>query len=186
MISLFFGACSQEKKQEWTDSLVKQQSVEPIRNDIDTTQILSDIRMKFTEINANESSYRAVRRDLSEVESSEGGDMIEFYEGNEVRKATVTYFGSIGKAEIDYYLNEGQIFFIFRKDTYYDKPTYMEGFQVDHIDENRFYIYENSLIKWINEKKEEVLPSSLLFKEKEKEVLNAEFFSENTHLSVAW
>ena len=102
--------------------------------------------------------------------------MIKYYQGNDLKKIEVAYYGSMGKSLIDYYTDQGQVYFIFQRDYEYDKPMYVEGSQVKDIQENRYYFHENRLVRWVNQNQETVPPGSPLFTAKADELSSSEVF----------
>ena len=79
--------------------------------------------------------------------SAEGGTLVAFYEGDALRKLVATYLGESGKASEEYYFWDGQLFFVFRTDSTYDKPFGT----VVRTDENRYYFANARMIRWIDE-----------------------------------
>ena len=120
---------------------------------VDTNKIIFNIREEFKIINSD-TTYIVVEKDLSGF-STEGGVLFSFYDKSTLKKSIITFYGEMSKRIDEYYFKNGKLIFVFKQNFYYDKPIYMNGFKVDYIEENRYYFYENKLIKWIDDKKVE-------------------------------
>jgi hypothetical protein len=117
--------------------------------------IVSDIRSKFKKVNTNLSNYKKVHKDMDD-ESTEGGELIAYYDNAKLYKIEAIYYGETYNRKFDYYLWAGRLFFIFEKVNKYDKPVYTENTKVIETEENRYYIYKNKIVKWIGPDKKEV------------------------------
>ncbi|MET4083457.1 hypothetical protein ABIB40_003429 [Pedobacter sp. UYP30] len=115
---------------------------------LDTCAIIKKIRGDFLAINSKLKSFKKKKREVFDM-SSEGGEIIGYYDNTFLTKAHSVFYGETGKVETDYYFNKTGLFFQYKKETFYDKPIYVKGFKIKKIEENRFYVYENKLIQWI-------------------------------------
>ncbi|WP_271769914.1 hypothetical protein [Aquimarina algiphila] len=131
-------------------------------------EIISDIREKFGAINYNINSYKKVKKDLS-GESTEGGELEGYFKNVELKKIITSYYGEMGKLIEEYYLWNDQLFFVFTQAYSYNMPMYMEDSKVIKINENRYYFYNDKLIRWLDSQKEKVIKSN--FAKKEIEIL---------------
>lgn len=129
-------------------------------------EIISDIREKFGAVNYNINSYRKVKKDLID-ESTEGGELEAYFKKEELKKIVVSYYGEMGKLIKEYYFWDNDLFFVFTQEYSYDMPMYMDGSKVDKIDENRYYIHNDKLIRWLDPNKEKVVKSKFIQKETE-------------------
>jgi len=120
-----------------------------VKTVIDTPTIINQIRTNFLAINKHLSQYKKKSRDVSEL-SAEGGEVIGYYDKNKLKKMHCIFYGEMGKAETDYYFNDKGLFFLFRKETFYDKPMYLKDFKVKGTTETRYYINEKQIIKSIS------------------------------------
>ena len=129
-------------------------------------EVISDIREKFGAINYNLNSYKKIKKDLME-ELTEGGELEGYFKKEELKKIVTSYYGEMGKLIEEYYFWDNELFFVFTQDYSYNMPMYMVGSKVDKIDENRYYIHNNKLIRWLNPNKEKVAKSKFTTKESE-------------------
>lgn len=145
---------------------LKENQMNKIQNN-STEEIIQDIREKFKTINSEVNVYRKVKKDLSNS-STEGGELEGFFYNSELRKIIVCYYGETGKSIEEFYFWNGDIFFTFTQDYFYDKPMYLEDSTVEKINENRYYFNNKKLIQWIDSNKIKVKAS--LFSDKEIEI----------------
>jgi len=131
-------------------------------------EVITDIREKFGAVNYNLNSYKKIKKDLMD-ETTEGGELEGYFKKEELKKIVTSYYGEMGKLIEEYYFWDNELFFVFTQDYSYNMPMYMDGSKVDKIDENRYYIHKNKLIRWLNPNKEKVAKSK--FTKKETEIL---------------
>ena len=171
------------------NSLVQEISVEEIENEYIEQlkiaepensyeeEIISDIREKFGAVNYNINSYKKVKKELMD-ESTEGGELEAFFKKEELKKIVASYYGEMGKLIKEYYFWDNDLFFVFTQEYSYDMPVYMDGSKVDKIDENRYYVHNDKLIRWLDPNKEKVSKSKFI--QKETEILqNAKTLKQN-------
>ena len=150
--------------------------------DDEELNIVRDIRAKFKTINENISTYSKVEVDLM-GHSTEGGYYLKYLDKNEIKKVSVTYYGETAKLEIEYYLWEGKVFFIFHQHFRYNSPIYLnidlpeEGIEAYDenktvVEENRYYFKDNKLIRWINNDKNKVSRTSDEFRDTQIELID--------------
>ncbi|HEU4455018.1 MAG TPA: hypothetical protein VFR81_18285 [Longimicrobium sp.] len=72
---------------------------------------ISRIRGLFTEIEREAPTYRRTTRELQGY-SLEGGELVGFYRGSELRKLATHHFGESGEATEEYYFSDGRPVFI--------------------------------------------------------------------------
>ncbi len=123
---------------------------------LDSAEIINNIRDWYQQINSNQNMYKKVVKPLM-GESSEGGELSGYYEKDGLRKVVAIHAGEMGKSITEYYFKSNELFFVFTTDSLYDKPFYMEGYKISSVEETRFYFYNNLIIKWLNKNKERVL-----------------------------
>jgi hypothetical protein len=143
----------------------------------DTLDKIAQIRHEYNQINKGLKDFIVEEKDIF-GESAEGGKIKKYYENGNLRKATVSHFGEMGKSVTEFYIKEGKVFFIYDSKSYYTKPIYIEGSTVDSTKENRFYFWNNDMIRWVGEDNEIVEPESEIFLEKEKELKNSKYVEE--------
>jgi hypothetical protein len=148
---------SEEKKNQKVTSYLKIQ--------LDTTQIINNIKKQFIETNTNVKKFKKVEKEIL-GESSEGGEIIIFYNKNIIKKIVVTHFGEMGQNTTEYYYGlKKELFFIFKKTSHYNKPIYIKNSKIKYTEENRYYFFENNLIRWLDNKKKTVNSKSKKFNE---------------------
>jgi hypothetical protein len=130
------------------------------------TQIII-IRKEYNRINADISKFRVVEGDL-EGQSTEGGEIKKYYEDKSLRKAQLIFFGERGRVMIEYYFLNREIFFSFERAFYYNIPMYEKGSRVSKIEDERFYFYNQKLIRWIGP--DGKIVGANLYPAKEKEI----------------
>jgi hypothetical protein len=139
------------------------------RAPIDTTNILvKEIRNEYHRINSNSSNLKIVSHDI-EGQSTEGGELKKFYEGNILKKAILTFYGEMGMNFTEYYFKDGNLIFSYKVEKWYNKPMTMEGSKIYSVVENRYYFYNQKLIQWVNNKGK--IEDKSLYPDKEKEIL---------------
>jgi hypothetical protein len=119
-----------------------------------TEDSIQSIRQQYAVINKHAARYKKVKKQLSGF-STEGGELVAYFDGSAVMKITATYYGESGRDNEEYYYQDGKLIFVYRKDSTYDRP--LSG-RVVRTKENRFYFQNDRLIKWINENGKEVSP----------------------------
>lgn len=115
---------------------------------IDTPTIITKIQSDFLAINKHLKLYRKKVKDAADM-SAEGGEVTGYYDKNILKKIHAVFYGETGRAEEDYYLNSKGLFFVFRKDIFYDKPMYLKGSKIKSAVETRYYIHSNKVVKSI-------------------------------------
>jgi len=132
---------------------------------------IKNIKKMFAEINRkSNSSYLEYSRFqmVDNKNSTEGGMIVAFVLKKKFKKISVKYLGEMGKYDADFYLKDNKIFFVYTIRTTYNAPMYLTKKQakkqgIDAFDpkkstkeENRFYFKDSKLIKWLDDKKQEV------------------------------
>ncbi len=128
----------------------------------DSTAVwVGKIRAEYARINSLK--MRTTKKDAEE-QSTEGGEVTRYYDGNVLRKIVAVYYGESGRATCEYYFLNGQLAFAYYVDYNYDKP--LSG-KVKSKEENRFYFHEHKLFQWIGP--DGHIKDKKLYAEKEKE-----------------
>lgn len=125
------------------------------------------IRKEYKNINSNINNFSKKTKELTGF-STEGGELDIYTKGNDVRKLTANHYGETGKRLEEYYYKDGKPFFIYSKISHYDKPF---G-EIIETEENKFYLSDNKLIKWVNSNNEAVNPETAEFSKTHNEILN--------------
>jgi hypothetical protein len=115
---------------------------------IDTPVVIKKIQSDFSAINQQLRFYKKKVKDVPDV-SAEGGAVTGYYDKNILKKIHCVFYGETGRAEVDYYLNNKGLFFVLRKDIFYNTPMYVKGSKIKNTVETRYYIDGNKVIKSI-------------------------------------
>lgn len=140
----------------WADS-----GVPASANSFQEKDSISSIRQRYATINKSLAKYKLVKKELSGF-STEGGELIAYFDGPAIVKIAATYQGETGSSFEEFYYWKGKLIFVFRKQDTYDEP--MSG-KVVKTRENRFYFSNDELIRWINENANEVAPGNSKYPE---------------------
>lgn len=117
-----------------------------IKISIDTPIIIKKIQSDFSTINKYLRFYKKKVKNAPDM-SAEGGEVTGYYDKNGLKKIHAVFYGETGRAEVDYYLNKKELFFVFRKEIFYDKPMYLKDSKIKNTAETRFYFHGNKVIK---------------------------------------
>ena len=91
-----------------------------------------------------------------------------YLDGPTIVKIVANHYGEMGRSVEELYYQNGKLIFVFDKLIKYDKP--FSG-KVVGTAENRFYISNNNLIRWIGENGKQVDTAGEEFRSKQKEIL---------------
>ena len=96
-------------------------------------------------------------------ESTEGGDAMAYYTEDGLKMIAVTWRYEAGKQLVEYYFDQGKLFFVFTKDFIYNRPVYWDKKQArlakdgetfnpsqTKTEENRYYFKNQKLFLWTN------------------------------------
>jgi hypothetical protein len=128
---------------------------------------IASIRQQYAAINKRSQSFRNVKKKLSGF-SLEGGELVAYFDGPSVVKIVATYYGESGRSVEDYYYSHGKLIFVFRKNQRYDRP--LSG-KVVLTEQTRFYFANDRLIRWVDEKGNQVSLSTDEAQQKQKDYL---------------
>jgi hypothetical protein len=122
---------------------------------------ISAIRRRYAAINRGLSKFRMVKRELSGF-STEGGELVAYFDGPTVVKVAATHFGETGRSFEEFYYWDGKLIFVFHRRETYDEP--MSG-KVSKTAEERFYFDDGRLIRWLDPRGRAVAPDSGEYRE---------------------
>jgi len=142
-----------------------------IKTSIDTPAVIKKIQLDFAAINKQLRHYKKKTKDAPDM-SAEGGEVTGYYDKNILKKIHCVFYGETGRAEEDYYLNNKGLFFVFRKEIFYDKPMYLKDSKIKSTVEIRYYLYGAKVIKSIEKPKTSTMLSYNEIKEELKQILN--------------
>ena len=135
--------------------------------ELTTEKKIELIRNEYNNINSNINNFSKKTKELTGF-STEGGELDIYTKGSNVRKLTANHYGEMGKRVEEYYYKDGKPFFIYSKTFHYDKPF---G-EIVESEENKFYLSDNKLIKWIDSNNETVNSETAEFSKTQNEILN--------------
>ena len=147
------------------------------QNTISSESKIKDIRKKYYAIQNNLDKFElietpdiAVTRDLRDstysMESSEIVHlaivhMKRYYNNNILIKAVVNFDAAYTDLISEYYFNSNGLFFVFKSETTYDKMKQSKGVKSQLV-ENRYYIFNKKVIRWLNSTEGNLQPSTEL------------------------
>jgi len=136
----------------------------------DNVEILvKSIEAEFKNIDKQIKTFRELKSDVNDL-SSEGGILKKYYEGQILRKATLTLFGETGQSTTEYYFQNGNLIYVKEQVDIYSGPITESKGKTDHIETNKFYFNKEKLLQWINNDNEIVGPDQ--YPEKANEFLD--------------
>lgn len=115
---------------------------------------IKEIRNVFYSTEKNINDFEIKTFDLSD-NSSQGGELEVFHLENKISKATITYYGELGKVTKDFYFRNDSLFFIFEVICNYNQPITLGDYHIESKEEYRYYIWNKSIIKYIDSDKKE-------------------------------
>lgn len=124
---------------------------EEISRELTLEEKIADIKEKFRIVNFSAENYKKYSATLF-GESSGGNEIIGFYnqdKNNHVDKIVEKYYGDMWKGIIEYYFWEDELFFVYSKESHYNKPITFDDSKIEKEEENRYYFWEDELIKWM-------------------------------------
>jgi len=137
-------------------------------------ELITSIRERFTTINSNLESYETIEKDI-EGEAAEGAYIKAYHIDGVIVLLQCVFYGEMGNLKEDYYYDDGNLFFVYTIEEKYDMPTYLEDAKVVTTEENRYYLNNGLMIRWlvdINEKRTTKDKKSKVFFDKESEIIN--------------
>ncbi|WP_431292363.1 hypothetical protein [Pedobacter sp. P26] len=120
----------------------------PVNDAIDSVAIIKKIKSDFASINKKLKFYKKKKRDAFGM-SAEGGEVTGYYSKGALKKIHCVFYGETGKAESDYYFNNSGLFFLYKKEVFYNKPISLKGFKIKSSIETRYYLFGDKVIKTI-------------------------------------
>jgi hypothetical protein len=138
-------------------------------NNSQEKETISSIRVRYAAVNKNLAKYRVVKKELSGF-STEGGELVAYFDGASVVKMAATHLGETGRSlEEFYYRNGGLVFVFYRRETY-DAP--MSG-KVFKTEAERFYFADGRLIRWLDSRGRSVAPGRGEYREAQARYLDS-------------
>ena len=111
----------------------------------DSTQI-NFIRTQYAEINKNLKSYRKVTK-TDTAETTEGNEVLLYYNSDEIKKIAATYYGETGKAVEEFYFFNNKLIFFYYVDYHYDAPISVpkNKVKIASTAEERVYLHDSKI-----------------------------------------
>jgi hypothetical protein len=102
------------------------------------------------------------------------GHVVAYLKHDTLQFMVESYFSETGKTRAEYHFEKGIFVFKLEQRCTYNAPIY-DSLNFDpekmSIEENRYYFQQGQMILWMNEKNLPINQQSILFKDKEEEVL---------------
>lgn len=114
------------------------------------------IRTRVEKVNTESASYYvSALENYEAVVTTEGNEILFYSDKNNIKLIKETYFGETGKTVIWNYLENNDVYFIFKEYYTYKLPISDNKFDATDFSkkEERFYIKNNRIIKWMQGKK---------------------------------
>lgn len=130
---------------------------------------ITSIRERYAAVNKNLAKYRVVKKELSGF-STEGGELVAYFDGATVVKAVANHLGETGRSLEEFYYRGGKLIFVFSRRETYDAP--MSG-KVSKTEEERFYFADGRLIRWLDNRGRVVPPGRGEYREAQARYLDS-------------
>ena len=159
--------------------------IEQIRNEYD---LINKSLGSYSMIESNDINvYKDLNPDHYSFESFEISrlaiiSLIRYYDSDEIKKVVVKFEGDRQDLISEYYYKNDSLIFVFKTLNNYKHPKWSDDFNVADKDilENRYYFYENKLIKWIDSNKIDVELSAINSTLTEKTLSDSELYKSIT------
>jgi len=150
----------------------KEKVKESTKKEMTYKEKIKHIKEKFSLINNNAKNYEIRTKESGSEDFAASLNI--YLEGTKIRKLVFKVGRANNSGELtEYYYWDGKLFFVFSK-LYGPDFEKMEEGKIDiplrHW-ENRYYFYNNKLIKWLDSNKKEVSPYSEEYSSAQKEIL---------------
>jgi hypothetical protein len=128
---------------------------------------LREIRAQYGTIKHELPTYHTIERELTGF-STEGGTLKAYVDRDQIKSIVAVFYGETGRSYAEYYYDDaGELFFVFQKESRYDKPF---G-KIVHAREERLYFDRGQLIRWLRDANKQVSPNRPEYQEREKSIL---------------
>jgi hypothetical protein len=167
LIGLLAAACSPNGTREPSKTI---ESLQEHHLSVDTAKVINSINLKVEAIEKAKQGYGKAEQDVF-GKSSEGGLMISYYERSLLKKVKVIYYGEMGNATFEYYIDEGSVIYIRQEQVCYDKPMYFDDSKIATVEESKYYFINQELLQWKDLQGKIINPKSDQFKKKSEQLL---------------
>lgn len=109
------------------------------------------IKKQFAQINQQLKNYRS-KETTDDESSTESNAVTGWFDGKELKKITVTYYGETGKLNIEYYFDHNQLLFFYSAEQRYDRPYYVNPnapLKTSITNEQRFYFDNDKIVSYV-------------------------------------
>jgi hypothetical protein len=128
---------------------------------------LREIRAQYGTIKHELPTYHTIERELTGF-STEGGTLKAYVDRDQIKSIVAVFYGETGRSYAEYYYDDaGELFFVFQKESRYDKPF---G-KIVHAREERLYFDRGQLIRWLRDANKQVSPNRPEYQERETSIL---------------
>lgn len=108
---------------------------------------MQSIKNTCTVIEKNKSHY-SIKKTEDTVTSTEGNEIVGYYQQNIPQLVLAKYYGETGKIIQSYYFKNGALIQAVCKSFFYNKPIYDHAFKLTkcRVSTSRYFFYDDSLI----------------------------------------
>jgi len=141
---IFFYAQKDEDNRNDTDTVMTTVGCE----DVDTIKV----KAKASDLEDNLDTYLVTAKDIL-GKSSEGGLQTNYALQGRNQVIKQTFYSETGKSEVEYYLDEGRVFYFTKKNSTYELPISVDPrADVKHLELNEFYLgSDQTLCLWYSD-----------------------------------
>ena len=104
----------------------------------------------ISKIDKNIKNYTLCKNNIFGL-STEGAQLLTYYDDSSLVKMSMTYFGETGNSEDDIYYMGDNVSFVRSIKTFYDKPFYIDDYEIESQSLDMFYFQNDSLFVWLND-----------------------------------
>ncbi len=164
---IFMSSCVQKKN--------KNESANVKIVDSDTSTIVSEIDKKVLLIERDSTNFDTSLSEFISPISSEGADLLRYTLEGELRKAIVSFYGTMTKFKFKYFFENERVIFIQVRSYFYNKPFYMENSEIDRIENEVIYVVNNSIFMWLNDEGHIIRADSMEIMKMERDIVGFDF-----------
>lgn len=177
---LAFSACSSETTENSKDATENNSSAsqeQPTDKEITETTEDSDTSIDGYINQIDQLVYDNMMRtdwtsesSIEMFESTEGGELTVYYEGESFGKIKEDHYGEMGMASTEYYFKEGELVFVMETTVHYNAPAYLDDYDpsLDEHVYNSSYFQNGELIKFTdNDNKQTTISNEQMIAEQE-------------------
>ncbi len=118
-------------------------------------QQIQNIREKFNQIIQIKDWTKIETKEL--LESTEGGEANYYYQGDQIKKIVVRYFGETFRQIQEYYLDNDELIFVYHKFYRYNRPITWDSLAMKENNDDQVFDFDKSEIiekrSYFNKKK---------------------------------